>query len=91
MARKICLRCQSRSSDVSGIIAGVYYKELCRFCLLPQVSSGEASYNRQRDLEDHLADIAQPYVGGKPNPDFIRIYPDKARAMFSADELRKYG
>lgn len=54
-------------------------------------SSGEASYNRQRDLEDNAHYMAQPYVGGLPNPSFIRNYPDKARNMFTPDELRRFG
>lgn len=54
-------------------------------------SSGLASYNRQRDLEDHIADVQQPRVGGLPNKGFIDNYPDKARQLFTDDELRRYG
>jgi hypothetical protein len=80
----------------SAIIKGVYYARICdtHFTQLTSgqtPSSGHASYNRQRDLEDHLADVAQPFVGGKPNPDFIKLYPEQAARHFTPDEMRKYG
>ena len=91
-----CNRCYKRPSKHAGIIKGKYWPELCSPCFADLVadqapSSGLASYNRQRDLEDHLADIAQPYVGGKPSTDFIKLYPDKAKELFTPDEMRKYG
>lgn len=96
MATKLCSTCSTNSSSRSGIIKGKYYSDLCDYCYLQLTidqspSSGHADYNRQRDLEDHLGDIAQPYVGGQPNPDFIKLYPEKAQAMFSKDELRRHG
>lgn len=86
----------SHGGPRSAVISSTYYRNLCNDCFdrlkageMP--SSGEASYNRQRDLEDTAHYMAQPYVGGLPNSSFIRNYPDKAVKMFSADEMRKYG
>lgn len=91
-----CNRCNLNRSAISGIITGKYYRELCWDCYdalqaAQRPSSGLASYNRQRDVEDNQAALAQPYVGGKPNPEFIQIYPEKAAEMFTADEMRRYG
>lgn len=55
-----------------------------------KVSSGHAEWERGRDLEDHQFDLAQPYNSdGSINVDFARVYPDKAKAIFSDDELNK--
>lgn len=80
----------------SAVIAGKYYRNLCNDCFAflkagEMPSSGEASYNRQRDLEDNAHYMAQPYVGGLPNASFIRNYPDKAQQMFTQEELRRFG
>lgn len=84
-----CLKCNLRISSRSGIIKGEYYPELCDWCVVSGQgeSSGAASYNRQRDLEDHNADMVQPYAGGLPNPEFVKLYPERARQLFSETEL----
>ena len=84
-----CDKCTRRKGTVSGVMRGVYYKNLCKFCLTggQEVSSGQASFNRQRDLEDHAQDMVQPFVGGRANSDFIRLYPDSAKNLFTKDEI----
>lgn len=82
-----CQKCQSRSSEVSGIIRGVYYENLCKVCVSGQVSSAEASYDRQRDLEDHNGDMIQPYAGGEPNKEFMHLYPERSKQLFSPEQI----
>jgi hypothetical protein len=81
--------------DFSAVINGQYHKDLCAACLAKlqdnSPSSGHASFNRQQDLIDHQADVQQPYVGGRPNEQFIQAYPKKAREIFSNDEIRNSG
>ena len=67
---------------------------VCRSCydLMQEerVSSGHAQYGRDRDFEDRQADIVQPYTkDGKPSSDFARLYPDKARELFSDKDMRE--
>lgn len=89
MAR--CFKCKSRPAEVSAILKGIYYSKLCRICLAGGhvVSSGQASYNRARDLEEHEADVIQPYEGGLPSARFIHLYPERARQLFSDDQIDK--
>jgi hypothetical protein len=79
----------------SAVLHGQYYKNLCSDCLTRlqanSPSSGHASFNRQQDYIDHQADVLQPHAGGKPHTAFIRAYPDKARAMFTPEEIREFG
>lgn len=91
-----CTVCNEREATNATVIAGVYYPRLCNICktrlLQPQSpSSGAADWARGRDAEDHEWDIQQPYSNGQINPGFIKAYPDKARSMFTPEELRKYG
>lgn len=92
-----CSNCNDLEGTVSGTIAGQYRSGLCRPCFSTmqagmRPSSGHASYNRQRDFEDHQADIAQPYTkDGKPSRDFISLYPEQAKKMFNEKDLRQYG
>lgn len=79
-------------SNKSSIIGDIYYKYICLSCYdhltkLESPSSGEAEYNRGRDAEDNEAAMIQPYSGGKVSPEFIQLYPERARQMFSADEI----
>lgn len=90
-----CTICKKNDGNVSGVVKDTYYTGLCRSCfdglLVDQsVSSGWADYMRSRDFEDHQADIAQPYSkDGKPNSDFIKLYPERAKSMFSDKEIRE--
>ena len=55
-----------------------------------QVSSGDARWQRTIDLENHEADIQQPYnADGSINVRFARLYPKQAAALFSKEQLRK--
>lgn len=83
-----CGTCELKPTH-SAIIGGKYYPRLCsnhyNALLRNQMpTSGQGSYDRQRDLEDHLGDVQQPMHGGEINPEWTKLYPDKARQMFGA-------
>lgn len=88
-----CNNCSKRQGDKAAIIRGQYYKTICEPCYqllqAPQrVSSGEANWNRTIDFLDHEADVIQPLEDGKPSRRFIELYPEKAQAMFTPEQLR---
>ncbi len=88
-ANELCERCQKNKSSIGVIIQGIYYK-LCTDCKpLPKVSSGHARWARSVDLEDHEADIQQPYgADGQPNSKFVKLYPKQASAIFSDEQIK---
>lgn len=49
-----------------------------------------ASFHRESERDDYYKDIIQPYIGNKPNPEFIRAYPKQAQHTFTKDELKNY-
>lgn len=54
-----------------------------------KVSSGHAEWNRTIDMQDHEADIQQPYnKDGTINTRFAKLYPKQAKALFTEVELR---
>lgn len=90
----ICENCKSQDSNGSAIIAGKYWPNICSACKLllnsgQSVNSGEARWQRDIDIQDHEVDVAQPYgADGNPNLMFIQAYPDKARAIFTEEQIR---
>lgn len=82
-----CQKCLNRTSEVSGVVRGVYYTDLCKSCVTGEVSSAEASYDRQRDLEDHNGDMVQPHAGGAPNVEFMKLYPERAKQLFTPEQI----
>lgn len=88
--QRLCERCNKRNAEYGAIIQGIYY-HLCGQCMpRSKVSSGHARWERSIDLEDHEADIQQPYnADGSINPDFARLYPKQAAALFTPDQLRR--
>ncbi len=69
----------------------MYYKLVCDRCKLANatVSSGHANWSRTIDIEDHEADVMQPYnADGTINTRFARLYPKQAKALFTPDDLR---
>lgn len=50
-------------------------------------STTEKLYERDRQRENHGRDLLQPYINGKPNPEFIQQYPDESKGYgFIKDE-----
>lgn len=85
----------SHDGSKSAIINGVYYKAICEACYSDlttgqSVSSGHADYDRGRDAEEHEADIMQPLgPGGIPSAEFIKLYPDTAKKVFTPEEIAR--
>lgn len=89
----ICAQCTLPSRH-SSVIGGKYYPRLCDVHYNALVrsqmpSSGGASYDRGRDLEDHLGDVQQPTHNGKINPEWTKLWPDRARQMFKVEDIEK--
>lgn len=53
----------------------------------PDVNSTHGEYTKDRGREDHAREIIQPFVGGEPNPEFAKAYPDMAPQYYSSDQL----
>ena len=78
----------------AAVINGVYITG-CSQCLNTTQSSGlfAAKWKRDRSRENHRADIVQRYLGDKINPEWVKLYPDKAKEALGdkavEDILRK--
>lgn len=88
---KTCDKCkQDKETTAAAVVSGVYYRTICSSCLSEysnSFTSSGATYDRNRQYEDFAQDTIQPYIGDKPNPEFLRLYPDKAPKIFRKDEL----
>lgn len=50
------------------------------------------AYRHAIQRQEHKADIVQPYDHkGLPNPEFIRVYPERAIDYFGKTNVAKYG
>lgn len=87
----LCQICKLYPSEKAGIIKDTYYKNVCQTCINMSfsVSSGQASYDRARQTEEHEADTRQPYSDGKPDPKFIHLYPERSRELWSEDQINQ--
>lgn len=90
-----CSECLREDGSITAVIQGRYYPSLCGACKArlnagQAVSSGAARWSRTIDLEDHEADIQQPHnADGTPNGRFCRLYPDKAKYLFTDEQIRR--
>ena len=49
-------------------------------------------YRHSTQRQEHKADIMQPYDhNGKPNPEFIKIYPERSVEYFGEANVKQYG
>jgi hypothetical protein len=88
-------KCELCDNDAnkSAVIGDYYYRNLCMSCFAnlisgQSVSSGHAEYNRGRDIEENEAAIIQPYNGdGSISTEFIHLYPERARSMWSEEQI----
>lgn len=89
----ICDICHTNPATGSAIVASNYYPHICKPCkaqlLNPTVSSGQAMYNRGRDAEEHESYMVQPWENGKASAEFIHLYPDQSKKMFTDDEINQ--
>jgi len=62
------------------IINGIYYSsKTARPSEVAADSSTYKAYSHDRQREDHRHDLIQPYINGRPNPEFIEQYPAEAQ------------
>lgn len=47
----------------------------------------DGNYQRRVQRADQTREFIQPFVGGKPNPDFARAYPKQAKITFTQEEM----
>lgn len=65
---------------IGFVINGKYYKQepdLSSMQSLQNSTWKEADHDKQRF--DHAADIVQPFKHGKPNQEFIDLYPEASK------------
>lgn len=58
----------------------------------PEFYNISKQHRIQSQRDTHDGDIIQPWLEGKdqkPNPDFVRAYPDMAKTYFSDEQLEK--
>lgn len=89
-----CEVCDRVVMTKASIIRDYYYQHICNDCYLKLTnfaspSSGQASWNRSRDAEDNESAMIQPYSGGDPSKEFIHLYPERAKQLFTEDEIRR--
>jgi len=84
-----CQSCkQTKPHCRAAVVNGKYYSRICQGCLGGEtLSSGAASYERRRGYEDNAQDTIQPYNAVGPNVEFLRLYPDTAKKVFTPEEL----
>lgn len=44
-----------------------------------------------QDREKNEDMLVQPFMANKPNPEFLKLYPDKAPDFYTKKELKKMG
>lgn len=69
------------------IINGQYVKNAQGKVSVPNEQYKEYRHSMQR--LDHRADVLQPRIGGKVNPDFVKAYPERAKDYFSKEDYEK--
>lgn len=91
----MCDFCHDPTQPTTGAILNGVFGQACRSCRSNHVrvaSGAGAQYNRDRDREDNLRDLIQPYdYKGNPNKEFIRNYPEQAKDYFTQEQLENYG
>lgn len=68
-------------------------RALCERCCHPQFQPlgfvTGTSYRRKMDQEKAEKELTQPWLGDKPNPEFMKTHPQHAPHYFSQRELNK--
>lgn len=85
----------NKVAELTGAVLGGRFGHYCAGCIAGAVRNDDprlAQYERDRDLDAHAADILTPWTQrGKPHKDFIRLYPEEAKQIFTKEELENYG
>jgi hypothetical protein len=75
-----------------AIIDGVYYP--LGYKGSKPTNKTNSTYKNWRineEREIHRRDITQAYKNNKPNPEFIRNYPEESKQYFSEEDIKRYG
>lgn len=86
-----CQSCGKQKANTrTAVVKGVYYKNVCNACLgSVDVSSNAAGYERRRGYEDNAQETIQPYDANGPNKEFLRLYPEQAKKVFSPEVIKQ--
>ena len=73
-----------------AIIDGVYYPKGYKPAKT-EVNSTYKNWRQEDERQTYRKDILQAHKNGKPNPEFIRAYPEESKNYFSEEDIKKYG
>ena len=88
-----CPVCGRETDELfSAVKNGKFMSDRCEKCVSNFTGTADYArkYERDRQREDYRKDILQRFDGDKPDRDFIRAYPQKAREYWDEETLRKY-
>lgn len=89
-----CDKCNDVTITTGAVLNGSF-GNYCNNCIngeTRKTAPGFAQYSRDRDREDNFADLLQPWHGdGTPNKKFIAHYPERAKDLFTEEEIKTYG
>lgn len=74
-----------------AIINGIFYRKGYKEPTRVEVNSTYKNWRINEEREVYRKDIIQAHKNGKPNPDFIRAYPEESKNYFSEGDINKYG
>lgn len=74
---------------MSAIINGKFIKGINTGAI--EISSQYKQYSHEMQRLDHRKNIIQPYKQNKPNPEFIRSYPEESKKYFNQQQIEEYG
>lgn len=93
--KPVCSRCNKNPAVVHPVL-GILQCSACdkkdagiKKKNPPEFYSQHQADRIREERDAHAADTVQPWIGNKPNPEFVKIYPDKAQGYFSKEELRE--
>lgn len=87
---KQCPTCQQPTDTVKAIAHDGKVLRGCDNCLRNQVQGNElvAQHNRDYQKAEYRKDIIQSFDDPRG---YIKHYPERAKEVYNADTLRKYG
>lgn len=88
----LCEVCNTMKHTKTAMVNGKYYQHICNPCSTDSedtISSNAAGYDRRRSYEDNAQDTVQPYNANGPNSEFLRLYPNTAKKVFSGETIEK--
>lgn len=54
-----------------------------------QANSMHKQYRHDSDRRKNMREAIQPHKNGKPNPQFVRAYPEESKRYFSPDQIKQ--